>query len=149
MAKDNLKIKKPVTSIHEQYDRSAYNQRTATLIYDLFKQAGCRMMSHKVITAIHREAYREMNMKIGDGTNPLLNSRNEHSALTDIVEKATPVKKRRMEDRVRVRKGPPASKWELPLTVVYGDDWRETRDTKSFNEWKGMEEHFVETVSEV
>ena len=140
---------KPAISLHEQYDRSAYNQRTATRIYEQFKQAGCRMMCHKVITAIHREAYREMNMTIGDGANPLLNNRNEHSALADIVEKATPAKKRRMEDRVRVRKGPPASKWKLPLTVVYGDNWRETRDTTSSNEWKEMEERFVKTLSEV
>ena len=90
-----------------------------------------------------------MTVTTGDGTNPLLGSRTENSAITDKQDKAIPAKFRRIDNRVRARRGPPATKWELPLTMVYGNDWRVLRATMTITEWAATEEHFVTSVSEV
>ena len=90
-----------------------------------------------------------MTVTTGDGTNPLLGSRTENSAITDKQDKAIPAKFRRIDNRVRARRGPPATKWELPLTMAYGDDWRVLRATMTITEWAATEEHFVTSVSEV
>lgn len=146
--KKTLRLR-PITALHEQFDRPAYNDRTALWIYKMFFKTGCKMAVHKTLAAIHREAYREMTVTTGDGSNPLLGSRANNSAITDKQEKQTPAKIRRIDSRVRARRGPPASKWELPLTMVYGNDWRALRATKTLTESAAMEEHFVATVPEV